>query len=255
MFSILSLNVNDFGGIDHHLMEYKKLNWQGKEVTDWLSWKESVDKKIPLLAILDYMKKVSPSILILQEFEVNNSDESKEFIEQLTKYNYSLISNIPSYKASVTAVFVKSEYKTKTMVNPNTLDGRSYTFRIEDVIIHGTHVPSKGNERVQTFWDEIETFYKKFCKEKVLLIGDFNTINAENMKRYKQLLNIGGIDVWIEKGYADNIPTCGNIRMDMAIVSPELLPYVTDITICSSLLYKGMTNHTALMVDIGMRNK
>jgi len=259
MFTILSLNVNDFGGISHHLQEYKKLNSQGKEVTDWKTWKELVDKEPSLLAILSYIKRISPSIIILQEFEVNNSDESIEFVEQLSKHGYKRISNIPHYKASVTVVFTKLEFV--PMENPNTLDGRSFAFRIEDIIIYGTHtppkiyetyIPPKSKDRISVFWDEIDNFYKQHHEEKVIMIGDFNTINPKNMRRYKQLLDVGGIDVWLEKGYADNVPTCGDIRMDMAIVSPALLPFVSDITICPSLLNKGVTDHAALIVDIEM---
>ena len=124
------------------------------------------------------------------------------------------------------------------------------SFRVEDIIIYGVYVPPSGKSRIQTFWNEIETFYKEFSDEKTLLIGDFNIINEDNRKRYKNLLHKGCVDVWLEKGYAENTPTCGNTRIDIAIVSPKLVPFVTDITICPSLLYKGITDHAALIVDI-----
>ena len=248
MLSVLSLNINDFGGINNHLMEYKKLNQNGDKVTDWETWRESVDKNSSYIAILRYIRKVSPSVLILQEFEVNNSDEPKEFSKQLCKDGYKMISEIPKFRASVTAVFVKSKHE--RMNNPNTLYGRSCAFRVEDIIIYGVHVPPSGKSRIQTFWNEIETFYKEFSDEKTLLIGDFNIIHEDNMKRYKSLLHTGCVDVWLEKGYAENTPTCGNTRIDIAIASPKLVPFVTDITICPSLLYKGITDHAALIVDI-----
>lgn len=249
MFSILSLNVNDFGGIRYHLQEYK--NEFGPR-RYWDLWKQ-LDKSTHFLSILSYIKKVSPSIVILYEFEVNNSEESQFFITDLSNCGFEMISNIPKYKASVTAVFVRSEFI--RIPNPNTLDARSYAFKVGNIIIYGTHVPPKGKDRITQFWDEIDNFYKKYCKEKILLIGDFNTINPENMKRYKQLLNVGGVDVWLEKGYPDNTPTCGTNRLDIVIASPALFPFVTDITVCPSLLYKGMTDHAALIVDIDMNNK
>ena len=248
MLTILNLNVNDFGGISHHIMEYRKLNNQGKEVIDWVSWK-NVDKKAPFLSILNYIEKTYPSIVILQEFEVNNSKEPKMLIEQLSKYGYKMISNIPSYKASITVVFAKS--KCMPMNNPNTLNYRSYTFKVGDIIIYGTHVPPTGKDRIKVFWDEIDNFYNRYREEKMLLIGDFNTINKENMERYKQLLNAG----CIEKGYSDDIPTCGKNRMDIAMVSSKLLPFVSNITICPSLLYKGMTDHAAVILNIDMISK
>ncbi len=254
MLSILSLNVNDFGGINNHLMEYKKLKRNGDKVTDWETWSESVDKNSSYIAILRYIRKVNPSILILQEFEVNNSDEPKKFAKQLSEDGYKMISEIPEFKASITAVFVKSEYEYERMNNPNTLNLRSCAFRVGDIIIYGTHVPPRdkprGESRIQKFWNEIETFYKEFGDEKMLLIGDFNIINEENRKRYESLLHTGCVDVWLEKGYAESTPTCGNMRIDIATASPKLLPFVTDITICPSLLYKGITDHAALIVDI-----
>lgn len=254
MFSVLSLNINDFGGINHHLMEYKRLNWKGDEVTDWDTWKKCVDKKGTCNAILHYIKKLNPSILVLQEFEVNNSVESKQFANQLCNDSYEMISNMPKYKASITAVFAKSVIKSKCkfefLDNPNTLDGRSCAFQVNDIIIYGTHVPPKGDTRIQTFWGEIKTFYKKYADKKMLLIGDFNTINEGNRELYNDLLHVGGCDIWLQKGYEDSRPTCGDKRIDIAIASPNLLPLVTDITICPSLLYKGITDHAALIVDI-----
>lgn len=246
MLSVLSLNINDFGGINNHLMEYKKSN----NLIDWEMWRESVDKNRCYIAILRYIRKVNPSILILQEFEVNNSDEPKEFAKQLSKDGYEMISEIPECRASITAVFVKSKYELEVKPNPNTLSARSCAFQVEDIIIYGTHVPPKDNSRIKIFWDEIEAFYKEFSKKKTLLIGDFNIINEENRKRYESLLRTGCVDVWLKKGYADETPTCGDKRIDIAIASPELFPLITDITICPSLLYKGMTDHAALIVDI-----
>ncbi len=251
MLSVVSLNLNDFGGIKYHLMECKKTNRNGDEVIDWDTWKECVDKQKPCNAILRYIRKIYPSILVLQEFEVNNSVEPEQFAKQLSKDSYEMISNMPEHKASITAVFVKSDIKSKCelLENPNFLSGRSCAFRVEDTIIYGTHVPRKGKSRIQIFWNEIETFYKDYADEKTLLIGDFNTINEDNRKRYKDLLH-AGYDIWIEKGYDGSMPTCGDMRIDIAIASPKLLPLVTDITICPSLLYKGMTDHAALIVEI-----
>lgn len=250
MFSILSLNINDLGGINHHLMECKKRNWKGQEIIDWDFWKEFVEKTSIYLAILNYIRKVNPDVVIFQEFEVNNSEEPKKFIEKLNKYGYRMINNIPHYKASITVVFSKSLFP--LIRNPNSLNGRSHAFRVGDIVLLGMHVPPKGNDRIEYFWNEIDDFYRIYCDEKILLLGDFNTINPRNMERYKQLIDAGAVDVWLDKGYAGSVVTCGNIRMDIAIASPQLLPFVADITICPSLFYKGITDHAALIIDIEM---
>lgn len=72
-----------------------------------------MDKQKPCNAILRYIRKINPSILVLQEFEVNNSVEPEQFAKQLSKDSYEMISNMPEHKASITAVFVKSDIKSK----------------------------------------------------------------------------------------------------------------------------------------------
>lgn len=42
---ILSININDFGGLENHLMEHKKYNaWVGRECIDWKYW-STIDKE------------------------------------------------------------------------------------------------------------------------------------------------------------------------------------------------------------------
>lgn len=248
MLTILSLNINDFGGKNDHLMEYTKLNWQKREVIDWVAWRKMVNKEPAVSAILQYIKEENPDIAFIQEFEVNNCLESKSFVAKMEEMGYRMLNSIPTFKASISVVFAKIECV--LLDSPNTLNLRSYAVQIGDVIVYGVHVPPKGRDRIVTFWDEIDCFYRRHQKENVLLLGDFNTVNAINMERYRQLLAGGAVDVWLKKGYADDVPTCGNLRMDIAVASPMLLPRVSDITICSRLLNKGMTDHAALIVDI-----
>ena len=48
---IVSLNINDFGGINEHLANYKRFNYKGDKVTDWGAW-----KKIEKTTIIDKVK-------------------------------------------------------------------------------------------------------------------------------------------------------------------------------------------------------
>ena len=77
---ITSLNINDFGGTNEHLANYRKTNYYGKEVIDWSSWKK-IEKTIVIDKLKDIIRAKSPSIFIVQEFELNNSNDPMSFIK------------------------------------------------------------------------------------------------------------------------------------------------------------------------------
>lgn len=37
---IISLNINDFGGVNEQLANYRKINYYGRTVTDWDFWRK-----------------------------------------------------------------------------------------------------------------------------------------------------------------------------------------------------------------------
>jgi len=254
MMTILSLNINDFGGLDHHLQECKKVGYNGRESTDWKYWRDFVDKKGPAAAVLEYIQKNNPSIIFLQEFEVNNSVEPKDFVQQLKVFGYRMLNSMPAYPASITVAFARNDISVDMVTNPNTLCLRSCALQIGNTIILGTHVPPKNidSKRIQTFWDELNVFYTKHSRNsgKVLIVGDMNTMNLQNRERYWQLLNEGAVDLWLNAGYADDVPTCGENRIDLAIASPALLPLVREVIVDPMLVNLEVADHAAVIVEM-----
>lgn len=205
---ILNINVNDFGGIDHHLEAYKKLYRSG--LNEW----DKIDKTKEINQILDCIDRCTPDIIIMEEYDIN-SKEAQSFEMKMYKRGYLLESESPEYKRpSMTIFYIKKDIRHSKIFVDHTKNGRAYAIMVEDIIIYGTHIPPKYDEQ---FWDELHTFVKKHLSNKYLLIGDFNTINYKNKQEFKKLLD-NSIDIWKEKGNPEPISIIG----DYAIASKKI---------------------------------
>ena len=81
---ILSININDFGGLENHLMEHKKYNaWVGRECIDWKYW-SAIDKDVVFNKFLNYIEDKQPDVLIVNEMIVG----PLERIDFISKIRY-----------------------------------------------------------------------------------------------------------------------------------------------------------------------
>lgn len=71
---LLNANINCFGGTDNHREEYKKLYGNRKYLNIW----DQIDKSQNVAGLLEDILKISPDIVILQEYDIN-SKEAKDF--------------------------------------------------------------------------------------------------------------------------------------------------------------------------------
>lgn len=257
---IISLNINDFGGVDEQLMRYKRINYMGKEVINWNSWKK-IDKTYIINKLKDYIIEKNPTVFIFQEFELNNSDEPMVFIDWMKKKGYEVKGAIPEYRISMTIVFVKSDYDSSevNIVHDNTkIDARDYAIKIGEYIIYGTHIPLNSKARPtirEDYWDEIIRFYEKYKDEKVILIGDFNTCDksTEAYKKYQLLLNKGANDLWIKQGKSDFTPTERKYRnrLDYVFISPSMEGNVESMDIDTDIMdIDKISDHAAIILEI-----
>ena len=247
---IIDLNVNDFGGAENHLMEYKTINCHGKEVIDWKRWRE-VNKSIPLKRIFEYIKVIVPTIVILQEFELNNSKESYDFIELMDKIGYEIIGNIPKYPVSMTVMFVGKELEYDIVELSDYRNGREYAIKVGEYIICGIHIPPNYDK---DYWEKIIEFYEKWSKDSVMLIGDFNTYieGTDNKKRFNEIIMQGAIDVWIKFENSDSTPTEKKYggRLDYVIVSPNMYKAVVSMEVNSNIMEENISDHAALIIEL-----
>lgn len=258
---ILSLNINDFGGLSEHLFsrEYRKANGY----TDWGKWSK-VTEEIQMGVVGKLTKLITetdPDVCVFQEFEINNSIHPKNFIETMKEKGYDAI-GIGSihYKASITMLFVKSPIMNKKQVidvkHPITeLTARDCAIRYENgdesYVIYGTHVPYGGSRRVG-FWDEIIEFYKKNEKENLILIGDFNTFSTTTSayQKYKDLLELGATDLWLKQGgtHCDKTELNHSSRLDYVFLSPSAINNCR--ATMEVIIDRDLSDHAALILDI-----
>lgn len=257
---IISLNINDFGGAYEQLACYKKINYKGNEVTDWNSWKK-ISKSHIIAKLQKYILKKKPTVIFLQEFELNNSDEPMNFINWMKEKGYEVKGVMPSYHISITIVFVKNDCNSSkiNIVHDKTeLDARDYAIKIREYVIYGTHVPLNSKTRPsirEDYWDEILAFYEQYKTEKIILMGDFNTYDksSDAYKKYQQLLNNGASDLWLKLGKADSTPTEKKYRnrLDYVFVSQSMEKCVESMDIDIDIMdVDEISDHAAIILEI-----
>lgn len=247
---ILSVNINDFGGLENHLMEYKRTNYYGKEVIYWEKW-SMIDKSRQEEKFCLYIDEKTPDIIILQEFQPNNSKESYDFINWMNGKGYKLIGEVPDFNISMTVIFISEEISYESIQSPHKRSARSSSIKIGKYIIYGTHVPVEYDKN---YWEKLILFYNNWKEEKIILIGDFNTYaeGTDSKKKFNELINRGAVDVWLEKGNPNTTPTEKKYggRLDYVIVSPEMYKCVCMMNIDSKTMDENMSDHASLILEI-----
>lgn len=233
---VLDLNINCFGGTDAHREEFKAAYGPRYYLKVW----DERDKSKEISGILDCIKRHSPDIVILQEYDINSS-EAKFFETEMRTNGYTLESEKPEgRRPSMTVFFIRTAtIPTHTYVSANhTRNGRAYAIKVGDTILYGTHVPPRYDEQ---FWTDLHQFVKQHLSENYLLIGDFNTINYENRNQMNQLLE-DATDLWRAKGNDAAISIMG----DYAIASKTIK--IQDVEIDS--FDEGYSDHPVIIVSI-----
>lgn len=252
---IISLNINDFGGTQEHLACYKN----SRNHTNWNAW-----RNVPKTHVIDKLKYLvlhkDPTVFILQEFELNNSNEPMEFIKWMDENGYVVKGAMPKYKVSTTIFFIKKEPISEVDIThgDTELDARDFAIKIRDYIIYGTHVPLNSAMRPtvrENYWDEIIAFYNKHKEDNLVLLGDFNTFDesTEAYGKYQHLLKCGAYDLWLRRGNPKDTPTELKFRkrLDYVFISPRVEKNVVSMDIDLDTMDKEkITDHAALILEL-----
>ena len=229
---IISINVNDFGGVNNHREEYKQL--YRAYLKEW----DKLDKSENVNGILDCIIRYTPDIVILQEYDVN-SKEAQSFCQEMAAHGYLLKSEVSTMKRpSMTVIYIKESIDFNEIHVGHERNLRAYAIRTEDIIIYGTHIPPKYDSQ---FWTELHNFIRKHNSEKYILIGDFNTINYENNRELEILLK-NAVDVWKEKGNREPLSVAG----DYVIISKKVDLENVEI----DTFDENKTDHPVILVTI-----
>lgn len=185
---ILNININDFGGPENHRENFKNKFGNGKYIQEW----DKLDKKETINSFISKIDEYKPDIIIIQEYDINSTECQDIFVPLMRKKGYILKSVLepvpvqPTKRPSMTVFFVKNGLKYKPISTGHDRNGRAYAIQVNDLVIYGTHVPPSRD--VVSFWKEINNFVQRFKNNKLLLIGDFNTVNFKNNKALDNLL-------------------------------------------------------------------
>lgn len=250
---VLSLNINNFGGID----SYKPLL---KDYDNWLdfrkaviSWRDSKEHYRNACCILNLIREKNPDIVFLQEFDVT-SDTSLKFINSMRILGY--IKKYPDNNAtdsikgikSITIMFTKLR-NIVVRSNKDLVAGslKWVNLEVDDTLISGVHF----NYNME-YWDALERFYLVNKGRKVLVIGDLNVHMKDTDRRegLDRVLSLGLIDTWTYLGGSDKVATCGTgARLDYALASRKLIDDLS-IEIDDSPIKYRFSDHNALIVEI-----
>lgn len=256
---IISLNINDFGGVNEQLANYRKINYYGRTITDWDFWRK-IEKTIIIKKLKNIIREKQPTIFILQEFELNNSEEPMSFIDWMKDNGYKVKCAMPEYKISMTLLFVKNKKVTQIHISHSKtkIDARDCAIKIENYIIYGTHVPLNSKSRPtirEDYWDEIIDFYEEYKMNQIVLIGDFNTYNEASRAyaKYKKLLGKGALDLWLHQGKPNSTPTEVKYRnrLDYVFISPSVEENVVSMDIDANIMDKDkISDHAAVLLEL-----
>lgn len=233
---IMNLNINDFGGTANHREEYKK-NFNNKYLVEW----DKLNKSHNVDGIFQYIEGLNskPDIIVLQEFDIN-SKEATYFKGKMEGLGYKLASENPSKRPSMSVFFIAERIAYEHIKDIHERNLRAYAVKLcNDLVVYGTHVPPKYDE---VFWNELDCFVETYRNHKLVLIGDFNTINKRNKSRLEALLKTGLIDVWLKKGNYNPISVPG----DYAFVSETIK--TADVEIETSHI--GFSDHPVIMLTL-----
>ena len=241
---IMSLNVNDFGGKYSHLEEYKSTFGR-----DYLQEWDRVDKKEFVSHTLELVQVKKPDIIAIQEFDIR-SEAGKAFIDGMENLGYVIESEKPTTaRPSMTVLFIQGTLVYTKLKSPHDRNLRACVVKIDDYVILGEHVPPKYDKN---YWDELTKFFHD--NDKVILIGDLNTINDNNLQRYKQLLENNVTDAWSIAGKdEDGTTTDGAGRLDYILLSSTIpQDHIETIEIIRTPLDMDFSDHAALaaVIDI-----
>lgn len=251
---IISLNVNDLGGVNNHLMNHRYFNNRDRKYhIDWKYWARHIEKKAVWDSLKEYIKDKNPDVLVLQEMLVS-CYEAKDYVGELVEMGYLYINDSLPERGnySITLIFFKGEHP-EYLESPG--DGyrgnRSVVYKWNDLLLCGSHFPPESDE---VFLDHMSEFIINNLDKNFMLIGDLNANdpNKGNKQVVNKLLDYGAVELWTAAGNPEDTPTEVKYhgRLDYAIVSPSLAKRVENIELDSFPMDSGMTDHAAVIVDI-----
>lgn len=255
---ILSVNVNNFGGTHNKplLKDYKASNGKfdfdewNRAVDDWRNFNR-VNIHNNVEEITNLAKKYD--IIFLHEVDTNCSS----WFDLLKKMSLDFIwrpangvdkLDYQKGRKSISCVFIKKgiefKYDKKNIFNKQ----RNIEIQVQDIYIIGIHMSYDLDD-----WNKLISRFKALKNEKFLIIGDLNVFDEGTGRREKfdELISYGAMDIWLEQGKCNNVPTANtNKRIDYAISTYKLYKMGIYEKIIDYIRLENFTDHAAISITI-----
>lgn len=253
---ILSVNVNNFGGTKDKplLKDYKLPNGEN----DYKMWNQTVDEwrsnnKICIQKNVDAITNLAQDfdIIFLHEVDTNCFSWTGLLEKMSPQYDWKPAnghdkSEYEKGRKSISCVFIKKgiafEYEDNNILNKQ----RNIEIKVGDTHIIGLHMSYDIDD-----WDSLISKFKALQTEKFLIIGDLNVFDKGTKRREKfdELLNAGAIDIWLEQGDCNDVPTANtNKRIDYALSTRKLYEKGAHEVILNFVRLGNFTDHAAIAV-------
>lgn len=252
--NIISLNVNNFGGIkDKPLLKDYTVN---KKI-DWTSWNADVDswREVNKDRIEENVSKVvclikDFDIVFLHEVDTNCSSWTQLHELMKEEYNWEAANDVDksTYKKgrqSISCLFVRNGL----IYDYDEITNFSNKQRNIEIVVNGVTIIGLHASYDLKYWESLIKRIK--TKKNYLIIGDLNVFNLGTDRRLKfeELLNIGAKDLWLEQGENNKTPTANtNLRIDYALSSPAVFDKGIKEIILNSIRRTQNSDHAAVAV-------
>lgn len=253
---ILSLNVNNFGGTNEKplLKDYKLSNGDN----DYELWAQAVDKwrsnnkkriEKNVASITNLAKDFD--IIFFHEVDTNCLSWNLLLGKMSSQYEWEPANGVNKceYKKgrkSISCVFIKKGITFEYNDNNILKNQRNIEITVGNTHIIGLHMTYNTDD-----WDALILKYGLLKDEEFLIIGDLNVfdVGTDRRKKFDGLIDAGAIDIWLEQGESNDIPTANsNKRIDYALSTRKLYEKGVYEVILNFVRLENLTDHAAVVV-------
>ncbi|UOB20902.1 hypothetical protein [Macrococcus armenti] len=257
---ILSLNVNNFGGINNKPVLYdyhfgEKYNWVrfNRDVDNWRNNNETT-----ILKNVEYIYDFSKKYDLIFFYEVDTNSKSWYLLQDLmSKNSFEILlpnnqvrETFKKGRNSITCGFIKQNIEFIYGDNNFFNDYRSMEIIVNDVHFLALHM--KAFKKDLDKWDKVKNRFNLLKDKKLVILGDLNVFdkNDTNRRKFDELLASGAIDLWIKQGESNDSPTHKQSRIDYILSTEKIYNSGVKQSIIDKPRLEKWTDHCAVTLDI-----
>ena len=262
---IMSLNVNNFGGMHHEKPRWEAYRPLGREYREAMNIFQQDPCRVETAeTIVKAVETKAPDAMVFQEFDIN-APAGQRAVKSLKKCGYQPIYPDKELEIrknySITMMFAKEQLQAVPCASPQIIIGgepkwawRWCVMKISDLKIIGVHAPLNGN--AQKFFDAMQECAREDKEDKMIMLGDMNVHSKEPCMYFNTFDLIrsnseGGLRYFdaVEDGQITYFPA--GTTIDHVLISPILRDNVNAIKIFEQQELE-LSDHAVIIVDVDL---